>query len=170
MQFVYEKILNNYILGELIKALIIVLVIIIIAVNIGTYLYKSSVHSFYTTNGLIVDLQDTIKKDLNKITDVESLKETGNIIGITNNNGDNNYRLYLCGRKNDKLRININNTSIKNLESYPYENGCYNIIDKTIVSQSTDTYELKLFIPKSSSLTDYYANYKIKVEGYPKKE
>ncbi len=170
MQFVYEKILNNYILGELIKALIIVLVIIIIAVNIGTYLYKSSVHSFYTTNGLIVDLQDTIKKDLNKITDVESLKETGNIIGITNNNGVNNYRLFLCGRKNDKLRININNTSIKNLESYSYENGCYNIIDKTIVSQSTDTYELKLFIPKSSSLTDYYANYKIKVEGYPKEE
>lgn len=170
MQFVYEKILNNYILGELIKALIIVLVIIIIAVNIGTYLYKSSVHSFYTTNGLIVDLQDTIKKDLNKITDVESLKETGNIIGITNNNGVNNYRLFLCGRKNDKLRININNTSIKNLESYSYENGCYNIIDRTIVSQSTDTYELKLFIPKSSSLTDYYANYKIKVEGYPKEE
>lgn len=170
MQFVYEKILNNYILGELIKALIIVLVIIIIAVNIGTYLYKSSVHSFYTTNGLIVDLQDTIKKDLNKITDVESLKETGNIIGITNNNGVNNYRLFLCGRKNDKLRININNTSIKNLESYSYENDCYNIIDKTIVSQSTDTYELKLFIPKSSSLTDYYANYKIKVEGYPKEE
>lgn len=170
MQFVYEKILNNYILGELIKALIIVLVIIIIAVNIGTYLYKSSVHSFYTTNGLIVDLQDTIKKDLNKITDVESLKETGNIIGITNNNGVNNYRLFLCGSKNDKLRININNTSIKNLESYPYENGCYNIIDKTIVSQSTDTYELKLFIPKSSSLTDYYANYKIKVEGYSKEK
>ena len=168
MQFVYEKILNNYILMELIKALIVVLIIVILAVNIGTYLYKNSVHSFYTTNGLIVDLQDTIKKDLNKITDVESLKEAGNIIGITNNNGDNNYRLYLCGRKNDKLRININNTSIKNLESYPYENGCYNIIAKTIVSQSTDTYELKLFIPKSSSLTDYYANYKIKVEGYTK--
>ena len=168
MQFVYEKILNNYILMELIKALIVVLIIIILAVNIGTYLYKNSVHSFYTTNGLIVDLQDTIKKDLNKITDVESLKEAGNIIGITNNNGDNNYRLYLCGRKNDKLRININNTSIKNLESYSYENGCYNIIAKTIASQSTDTYELKLFIPKSSSLTDYYANYKIKVEGYTK--
>ena len=153
---------------ELIKALIVVLIIVILAVNIGTYLYKNSVHSFYTTNGLIADLQDTIKKDLNKITDVESLKEAGNIIGITNNNGDNNYRLYLCGRKNDKLRININNTSIKNLESYSYENGCYNIIAKTIVSQSTDTYELKLFIPKSSSLTDYYANYKIKVEGYTK--
>ena len=168
MQFVYEKILSNYILMELIKALIVVLIIVILAVNIGTYLYKNSVHSFYTTNGLIVDLQDTIKKDLNKITDVESLKEAGNIIGITNNNGDNNYRLYLCGRKNDKLRININNTSIKNLESYSYENGCYNIIAKTIVSQSTDTYELKLFIPKSSSLTDYYANYKIKVEGYTK--
>lgn len=155
---------------ELIKALIVVLIIVILAVNIGTYLYKSSVHSFYTTNGLIVDLQDTIKKDLNKITDVESLKEAGNIIGITNNNGDNNYRLYLCGRKNDKLRININNTSIKNLESYSYENGCYNIIAKTIVSRSTDTYELKLFIPKSSSLTDYYANYKIKVEGYTKEK
>ena len=78
--------------------------------------------------------------------------------------------MYLCGRKNDKLRININNTSIKNLESYSYENGCYNIIAKTIVSQSTDTYELKLFIPKSSSLTDYYANYKIKVEGYTKEK
>ena len=38
--------------------------------------------------------------------------------------------------------------------------------DKVISASSTDTYELKLFIPKSSSLTDYYANYKIKVEGY----
>ena len=47
-----------------------------------------------------------------------------------------------------------------------YENGCYIIIDKEIIKQSTDTYELKLFIPKSVSMTDYYANYKIKVEGY----
>ena len=81
MQFIYEKILNNYILIELMKALIVVLIIIVLAVNIGTYIYKSSIHTFYTTNGLIVDLQDTIKKDLNKITDVESLKEQGNIVG-----------------------------------------------------------------------------------------
>lgn len=166
MQFIYEKILNNYILIELMKALIAVLIIIILAVNIGTYIYKSSIHTFYTTNGLIVDLQDTIKKDLNKITDVESLKEQGNIVGVTNNNDTSNYRLLLCGRQSPKIRLNINNTSIKNLSSFSYENGCYIIIDKEIIKQSTDTYELKLFIPKSVSMTDYYANYKIKVEGY----
>ncbi len=166
MQFIYEKILNNYILVELVKALIVVLIIIILAVNIGTYLYKNSIHSFYTTNGLIIDLQDTIKKDLDKLTDVETLKEKGNIVGITNNNEDGHYRLLLCGRKNAQLRLNINNTSIKNLDNYQYENGCYILNDKVISASSTDTYELKLFIPKSSSLTDYYANYKIKVEGY----
>ncbi|CCY88819.1 unknown [Mycoplasma sp. CAG:956] len=166
MQFIYEKILNNYILIELMKALIVVLIIIVLAVNIGTYIYKSSIHTFYTTNGLIVDLQDTIKKDLNKITDVESLKEQGNIVGVTNNNDTSNYRLLLCGRQSPKIRLNINNASIKNLSSFSYENGCYIIIDKEIIKQSTDTYELKLFIPKSVSMTDYYANYKIKVEGY----
>ena len=41
MQFIYEKILNNYILIELMKALIVVLIIIVLAVNIGTYIYKS---------------------------------------------------------------------------------------------------------------------------------
>lgn len=168
MQFVYQKILNNYILIELIKALIVVLIIIIFAINIGTYLYKSSIHSYYTTNGLIIDLQDTIKKDLDKITDVESLKKEGNIIGITNNNDTSSYRLLLCGRQNTKLRLNINNTSIKNLDNYPYQNGCYILIDKIIPAESTDAYELKLFIPKSSNLMDYYANYKIKVEGYNK--
>lgn len=148
------------------KALIVVLIIIVLAVYIGTYIYKSSIHTFYTTNGLIVDLQDTIKKDLNKITDVESLKEQGNIVGVTNNKDTSNYRLLLCGRQSPKIRLNINNASIKNLSSFSYENGCYIIIDKEIIKQSTDTYELKLFIPKSVSMTDYYANYKIKVEGY----
>ena len=148
------------------KALIVVLIIIVLAVNIGTYIYKISIHTFYTTNGLIVDLQDTIKKDLNKITDVESFNEQGNIVGVTNNNDTSNYRLLLCGRQSPKIRLNINNASIKNLSSFSYENGCYIIIDKEIIKQSTDTYELKLFIPKSVSMTDYYANYKIKVEGY----
>ena len=166
MQFIYEKILNNYILMELIKALIVVLIIIILAINIGTYIYKSSVHTFYTTNGLIVDLQDTIKKDLPKITDVESLKEQGNIVGVTNNNQASNYRLLLCGRESPKLRLNINNNSIKNLSGFSYDDGCYRIIDKEINENSTDTYEIKLFIPKSIKMTDYYANYKIKVEGY----
>ncbi len=166
MQFIYEKILNNYILRELIKALIVVLIIIILAINMGTYIYKSSVHTFYTTNGLIVDLQDTIKKDLPKITDVESLKEQGNIVGVTNNNQASNYRLLLCGRESPKLRLNINNNSIKNLSGFSYDDGCYRIVDKKISENSTDTYEIKLFIPKSITMTDYYANYKIKVEGY----
>ena len=54
MQFIYEKILNNYILIELMKALIVVLIIIVLAINIGTYIYKSSIHTFYTIKPLVV--------------------------------------------------------------------------------------------------------------------
>lgn len=160
----YPKILNNYILNEFLKALIITVIIIIVAFNIASYLYKKNMSNVYTTSNLVVDIAPEIKRDLAKLTDVDSFKEKGNIIGITNNSKDTSYKIFLCGKKNDNLRVNINNTSIKNLSSYSYDNSCYTLVEATSYKETTDMYEVKLFIPASSPITDYYASYELKVQ------
>ena len=112
----YPKILNNYIFNEFLKSLIITLILIIVAFNIASYLYKKNMSNIYTTSNLVIDIAPEIKYDLAKLTDVDSFKEKGNIIGITNNRKDTSYKILLCGKKNDNLRVNMNNTSI-NLNS-----------------------------------------------------
>ena len=160
----YPKILNNYIFTEFLKALLITVIIIIVAFNNAGYLYKKNMSTVFTTPNLVVDIAPYIKKNLPKFTDVDSFKEKGNILGITNNSKNTSYKVLLCGKKNDNLRININNNTLKNLSSYSYHNSCYTLIDKESLKETTDMYELKLFIPASSSLTDYYASYEIKVQ------
>ena len=93
-----------------------------------------------------------------------NIKEKGNIIGITNNRKDTSYKILLCGKKNDNLRLNINNTSIKNLSSYTYNNSCYTLVEAPSYKETTDMYEVKLFIPASSLISDYYASYELKVQ------
>ncbi len=160
----YPKILNNYIFNEFLKSLIITLIFIIVAFNIASYLYKKNMSNVYTTSNLVIDIAPEIKRDLSKLTDVDSFKEKGNIIGITNNSKDTSYKILLCGKKNDNLRLNINNTSIKNLSSYTYNNSCYTLVEAPSYKETTDMYEVKLFIPASSLISDYYASYELKVQ------
>ena len=80
------------------------------------------------------------------------------------NRKDTSYKILLCGKKNDNLRLNINNTSIKNLSSYTYNNSCYTLVEAPSYKETTDMYEVKLFIPASSLISDYYASYELKVQ------
>ena len=70
----------------------------------------------------------------------------------------------LCGRKNDNLRLNINNNTLKNLSSYEYNGSCYTLVEAKSRKETTDMYEIKLFIPASSTISDYYAYYELKVQ------
>lgn len=160
----YRKILNNYIINEFIKALIIALIIIILAYNIASYLYQKNISALYTTTNLVVDIAPNIKKDLAKLTDIDSFQEKGYIIGITNNSKDTSYKILLCGRKNDNLRLNISNNTLKNLSSYEYDGSCYTLVEAKSLKETTAMYEIKLFIPASSTISDYYASYELKVQ------
>ena len=70
----YPKILNNYIFNEFLKSLIITLILIIVAFNIASYLYKKNMSNIYTTSNLVIDIAPEIKHDLAKLTDVDSFK------------------------------------------------------------------------------------------------
>lgn len=159
----YKEILNSYIIKEILKALIVVLIIVIMAIKISTYFFRNNFNTVYTANNLIIDLQPNIKKSLNKISDYESLTMRGNIVNVTNNGEYSKYKMLVCGKKSKDLRLNISNNNIKNLNDYVYENGCYTILEEDIDSNRMNTYELKLFLAKSSKVSDIIVNYKIKI-------
>lgn len=154
----YKQIINSYIFKYLVEAIILVILIILVAIKLANNLYYS------TKSGLIIEGEINREEIINSLTDIESLNIEGNTYSITNNsNKDISYKLLLCIEESDDIRINISNNSIKYLNNYSYNSGCYIIDNNTINNKSTTIYNIKLFLPKKYNNTKVI-KYSLKLE------
>lgn len=143
---------------ELIKyigsLIIIILVIIFLSYLIVTNILQNQIKTVYQTDNLIVEINPNIKRNLNKLTDINGLNTPANIINITNSSSKLvNYKILLTGLTPDDsyLRLSINDTFIRSLSNFVKEDNSYILGEFAIPSNYSAFYNIRLWLNYSSS-------------------
>jgi hypothetical protein len=160
------NILKKEMIKYLLSIIVIIIIIFILFFCIRNKIKGLSNNEQYKINDLIVDIEPNINKNLSILTDLEGLKSNGNKIKI-NNNGESSYKIniLLCGNKSDyNIKIGINKSIIRKLNSLVYDNDCYIIYTDEISSKYYKDYDVKLWLNKNDYSESIKVKYNLKVE------
>ena len=148
------------------ESLVITIIIVWLAILIGKWVLNNQ-RDVYVDNEVVVDIDSKIKKELSKVSDIEGLDLKSNKIILTNNsNLEKEYQILLCGDNNnaDSIRLSFNKSYIRSLNTFSYNNSCYEIVNEILEPYSNNELSIGIWQKKSSSVSSIKVNYNIKVK------
>lgn len=141
------KYINNYLTKYIISLVIAVIITIFLSYLIISNISQNQIKTIYNTSNLIVELNQDINRDLLKLTDIDGLNTSKNIINITNTSKEEiKYKIFLTGLTSDAdyIRISLNNNLIRNLSNYTQEGNSYILGEFSIPSNYSAFYNISL--------------------------
>ena len=145
-----DKELYKYIGSSIIITIVIIVMLYMLIINI----LQNRFNKIYQTTNLIVDINPTIDRTINKIIDINGVNAPENKINVTNTSNQTIYyqiEMTPLNKDDEYIRLDIDDLMIRNLNNFSSENNSYIIGNYSLPSGYTSLHTIKLYLDYSTS-------------------
>ena len=145
-----DKELYKYIGSSIIITIVIIVMIYMLVINI----LQNRFNKIYQTTNLIVDINPTIDRTIEKIIDINGVNAPENKINVTNTSDQTIYyqiEMTPLNKDAEYIRLDIDDLMIRNLNNFSSENNSYILGNYSIPGGYTALHTVKLWLDYSIS-------------------
>lgn len=161
------KILNKAIFEHIISMIIFIIVLVVITIVITLHFLHTNIQNVYVDNGMMIQINPKINKDLEALSDIEGLKIKSNVISITNNNYDTKkYQVYLTPLNDDdeSIRVLLDGGLLRSLSKFEKVDDSYLITGYSLPPNLTRVHTISMWKDKKEENKKINVNFKINVK------
>ena len=161
------KILNKAIFENVLSMVIFIVFLIVITVVITLHFLYTNIQNVYVEDGMMIQINPKINKELEALSDVEGLKIKSNVINITNNNYDTKkYQVYLTpiNENDESIRVLLDSGLLRNLSKYEKVDDSYLITGYSLEPNQTRVHTISMWKDKKDENKKINVNFKISVK------
>ena len=145
-----DKELYKYIGSSIIITIVIIVMLYMLIINI----LQNRFNKVYQTTNLIVDINPTIDRNIEKLNDIDGVNAPENKINVTNTSNQTIYyqiEMTPLNKDDEYIRLDIDDLMIRNLNNFSSENNSYIIGNYSLPSGYTSLHTIKLYLDYSTS-------------------